>query len=97
MKIEILGSKEGGGPWDDGAYSTIRRLLIYHGQWICSLHVEYDKNGHSIWGSKHGGNEGSLSEVLPSLSLNRHCLNNCLVLLILLEPLMIAGYVRLPI
>lgn len=64
VKIEILGCKEGGGPWDDGAYSTIRRLLIYHGQWICSLHVEYDKNGHSIWGSKHGGNEGSLSEVM---------------------------------
>lgn len=64
VKIEIGGGKHGGGPWDDGAYSTIRRLLIYHKQWICSLHVEYDKNGHSVWGSKRGGNEGSVSEIV---------------------------------
>ncbi|XP_038898648.1 jacalin-related lectin 3-like isoform X2 [Benincasa hispida] len=64
LKIEIVGCKDGGGPWDDGAHSTIRQLVIYHKQWICSFHVEYDKNGHSIWGSKHGGNEGSSSKVV---------------------------------
>lgn len=80
VKIEIGGGKHGGGPWDDGAYSTIRRLLIYHKQWICSLHVEYDKNGHSVWGSKRGGNEGSASEVPPYPNLNLHCLKNFLIL-----------------
>ncbi|XP_038898661.1 jacalin-related lectin 3-like [Benincasa hispida] len=64
VKIEILGSKVGGQPWDDGPHSTIRQLVIYHKQCVCSLHVEYDKNGNSIWRSKHSGNEGSSSKVV---------------------------------
>ncbi|XP_022137459.1 jacalin-related lectin 3-like [Momordica charantia] len=63
VKIKIRGSEEGGSPWDDGVYSTVRSLVITHREWICSIHVEYDKNGESIWGSKRGGNEGSTSVV----------------------------------
>ncbi|XP_022137535.1 jacalin-related lectin 3-like [Momordica charantia] len=64
VKIEIRGAEEGGSPWNDGVYSTVRRILINHREWICSIHVEYDKNGKSDWGSKHGGNEGYTSEVV---------------------------------
>ncbi|XP_038898650.1 jacalin-related lectin 3-like [Benincasa hispida] len=50
--------------WDDGVYSTIRGFVVYEREWICSIQIEYDENGESIWSPTHGENEGSVSEVV---------------------------------
>ncbi|XP_038898646.1 mannose/glucose-specific lectin-like [Benincasa hispida] len=50
--------------WDDEVYSTIRRFVVYEREWICSIQIEYDRNGESIWSPTHGENEGSVSEVV---------------------------------
>ncbi|KAL0553471.1 hypothetical protein IC582_007366 [Cucumis melo] len=50
--------------WDDGIYSTIKRFVVYEREWICSIQIEYDENGESIWSPTHGENEGSISEVV---------------------------------
>lgn len=56
--------------WDDGAYSTIRRFVVYEREWICSIQIEYDLNGKSFWSPKHGENEGSISEVSQNEALD---------------------------
>ncbi|XP_025014519.2 jacalin-related lectin 3 isoform X2 [Ricinus communis] len=43
-----------GNKWDDGIYSTVRRLLMDYGEAIVSLRIEYDNEGHSKWGAKQG-------------------------------------------
>jgi hypothetical protein len=48
----------GGYSWDDGVYSTIRQLVIVHGEGIDSIQIEYDKEGDSVWSLKHGGSGG---------------------------------------
>nr|KYP45177.1 Agglutinin [Cajanus cajan] len=48
----------GGYRWDDGIYSTIRQLVISHGEGIESIQIEYDKNGSSVWSLKYGGSGG---------------------------------------
>ncbi|KAK4368711.1 hypothetical protein RND71_012503 [Anisodus tanguticus] len=48
--------------WDDGVYSTIRKLEIAHGTGVDSLKVEYDKNGTSVWSEKHGGSGGAKTD-----------------------------------
>ncbi|OMO75253.1 Mannose-binding lectin [Corchorus olitorius] len=50
---------QGGSPWDDGVYSTVRQLVIAHGAGIDSIQIEYDNKGNSIWSRKHGGEAGS--------------------------------------
>ncbi|XP_021851042.1 jacalin-related lectin 3 isoform X1 [Spinacia oleracea] len=47
-----------GSSWDDGVYTTVRRILITHGAGIDSIHIEYDKQGSSSWSDKHGGSGG---------------------------------------
>uniref|UniRef100_A0A803LKG9 Jacalin-type lectin domain-containing protein n=1 Tax=Chenopodium quinoa TaxID=63459 RepID=A0A803LKG9_CHEQI len=47
-----------GSNWDDGVYTTVRRILITHGAGIDSIHIEYDKQGHPAWSDKHGGTGG---------------------------------------
>ncbi|KAK7333222.1 hypothetical protein VNO80_29987 [Phaseolus coccineus] len=49
---------KGGYLWDDGVYSTVRQLVISHGEGIDSIQIEYDKNGRSIWSLKYGGSGG---------------------------------------
>lgn len=56
--------------WDDGIYSTIKRFVVYEREWICSIQIEYDENGESIWSPTHGENEGSISEVSQSKILD---------------------------
>jgi len=48
----------GGYLWDDGVYSTVRQLVISHGEGIDSIQIEYDKNERSIWSLKYGGSGG---------------------------------------
>lgn len=50
---------EGGQPWDDGVYAGVRKIrLTRSGEAICSIQIEYDRNGHSLWAAPHGaGNE----------------------------------------
>ncbi|KMT20692.1 hypothetical protein BVRB_1g006670 [Beta vulgaris subsp. vulgaris] len=49
---------QSGSNWDDGAYTTVRRILITHGAGIDSIHIEYDEQGSSVWSDKHGGSGG---------------------------------------
>ncbi|KAL5713358.1 Jacalin-related lectin 3 [Ranunculus cassubicifolius] len=37
---------DGGRPWDDGVYTGVS---------ICSIQIEYDRNGQSVWSVRHGG------------------------------------------
>lgn len=48
--------------WDDGVYSTIRKLEIAHGTGVDSIKVEYDKNGTSVISEKHGGGGGAKTD-----------------------------------
>ncbi|KAL4285382.1 hypothetical protein GQ457_16G013480 [Hibiscus cannabinus] len=50
---------DGGRPWDDGVYSGIRQIYITKSEAICSIQIEYDRNGQSLWSTKHGGHEGT--------------------------------------
>ncbi|KAH9606584.1 hypothetical protein KSS87_016114 [Heliosperma pusillum] len=47
---------EGGKPWDDGVYTGIKQIYLTRSQVICSIQIEYDRNGQSVWSVKHGGN-----------------------------------------
>ncbi|XP_029123290.1 jacalin-related lectin 3 isoform X2 [Elaeis guineensis] len=53
---------EGGSPWDDGVYTTIRQVVVVHGAAIDSIQIEYDKKGSSVWSEKHGGNGGTKTD-----------------------------------
>ncbi|XP_018821063.2 jacalin-related lectin 3 isoform X1 [Juglans regia] len=51
---------DGGRPWDDGVFSGIKQIyLTRSSEAICSIQIEYDRNGQSIWSIKHGGNGGT--------------------------------------
>uniref|UniRef100_A0A7C9DXH2 Jacalin-type lectin domain-containing protein n=1 Tax=Opuntia streptacantha TaxID=393608 RepID=A0A7C9DXH2_OPUST len=46
---------EGGQPWDDGVYTGVRKIrLTRSGEAICSIQIEYDRNGQSAWAVQHG-------------------------------------------
>ncbi|XP_074263622.1 jacalin-related lectin 3 [Silene latifolia] len=47
---------EGGKPWDDGVYTGIKQIYLTKSQVICSIQIEYDRNGQSVWSVRHGGN-----------------------------------------
>lgn len=49
----------GGSPWDDGAFTGIRQMIVVHGAVIDSIQIEYDKKGSSVWSEKHGGSGGT--------------------------------------
>ncbi|XP_010265580.1 PREDICTED: jacalin-related lectin 3-like [Nelumbo nucifera] len=54
----------GGGEWDDGSHSTVKRLIISHGWVIDSIEVEYgDDEGRSVSHGRHGGGGGTRSEI----------------------------------
>lgn len=50
---------EGGQPWDDGVHTGVRKIhLTRSGEAICSIQIEYDRNGQPVWAAQHGaGNE----------------------------------------
>ncbi|CAI0436001.1 unnamed protein product [Linum tenue] len=47
-----------GARWDDGVYSAVRQVIIFHGAAIDSIQIEYDQNCTSVWSEKHGGTGG---------------------------------------
>lgn len=52
---------QGGASWDEGRYSGVRSITLTYGRCIDSIRAEYDKNGKSILGDRHGGNGGTRS------------------------------------
>ncbi|KAF2324626.1 hypothetical protein GH714_015711 [Hevea brasiliensis] len=50
---------DGGRPWDDGVFSGIKQIFITRAEAICSIQIEYDRNGQSVWSVKHGGSGGT--------------------------------------
>ncbi|XP_057975800.1 jacalin-related lectin 3 [Malania oleifera] len=50
---------DGGKPWDDGVFSGVRQILLTKGEAICSIQIEYDRNGQSVWSVIHGGSGGT--------------------------------------
>ncbi|KAI3989187.1 hypothetical protein MKX01_033223 [Papaver californicum] len=49
---------DGGQPWDDGVFTGIKQIFLTKGEAICSLQIEYDRNGQSVWSTRHGGSGG---------------------------------------
>eukprot|EP00252_Welwitschia_mirabilis_P024983 TRINITY_DN7643_c0_g1_i3.p1 TRINITY_DN7643_c0_g1~~TRINITY_DN7643_c0_g1_i3.p1 ORF type:complete len:531 (-),score=50.03 TRINITY_DN7643_c0_g1_i3:307-1899(-) len=55
------------GPWggnsgsvfDDGIYTGVRQIVLCRGAGISSIQIQYDRNGQSIWGNRHGGTTSS--------------------------------------
>lgn len=50
---------DGGKSWDDGVFSGIKQIFVTKTEAICSIQIEYDRNGQSVWSVKHGGNGGT--------------------------------------
>lgn len=50
---------DGGKPWDDGVFTGIKQIFLTKSEVICSIQIEYDRNGQSVWSVKHGGNTGT--------------------------------------
>lgn len=60
---------DGGKPWDDGVFTGIKQIILNRTEAICSIEIEYDRNGQSVWSVKHGGNGGLTAQrvkLLPS-------------------------------
>lgn len=54
---------DGGKPWDDGVFTGIKQIVLNRADVICSIEIEYDRNGQSVWSVKHGGNIGSANRI----------------------------------
>ncbi len=50
---------DGGRPWDDGVFSGIKQIFITRAEAICSIQIEYDRNGQTVWSVKHRGSGGT--------------------------------------
>ncbi|XP_030484910.2 jacalin-related lectin 3 [Cannabis sativa] len=51
---------DGGRAWDDGVFSGIKQIYLTRSpEAICSIQIEYDRNGQPVWSVKHGGNGGN--------------------------------------
>ncbi|KAF5740802.1 hypothetical protein HS088_TW11G00881 [Tripterygium wilfordii] len=51
---------DGGRQWDDGVFSGIRQIFVTRSaEAICSIQIEYERNGQSVWSVKHGGSGGT--------------------------------------
>ncbi|KAI8549593.1 hypothetical protein RHMOL_Rhmol06G0037200 [Rhododendron molle] len=55
---------DGGRPWDDGVFSGIKQIYLTRKEAICSIQIEYDRNGQSVWSIKHGGDGGGTPIVI---------------------------------
>ncbi|XP_059636411.1 jacalin-related lectin 3 isoform X2 [Cornus florida] len=49
---------EGGRQWDDGVFMGIKQIHLTRSNAICSIQIEYDRSGQSVWSAKHGGDSG---------------------------------------
>lgn len=52
---------DGGKPWDDGVFTGIKQIILTRAQAICSIEIEYDRNGQSVWSINHGGTGGQMT------------------------------------
>ncbi|KAH9326936.1 hypothetical protein KI387_007114, partial [Taxus chinensis] len=52
----------GGTQWDDGAYTGIRQIILFHASAIDSIKIEYDRDGIAVWSDRHGGNGGNKTD-----------------------------------
>ncbi|KAJ8762178.1 hypothetical protein K2173_007332 [Erythroxylum novogranatense] len=51
---------DGGRQWDDGVFSGIKQIFVTRtSEAICSMQIEYDRNGQSVWSVKHGSIGGT--------------------------------------
>ncbi|CAN0906601.1 Jacalin-related lectin 3 [Linum grandiflorum] len=51
---------DGGRPWDDGVFSGIQQIFLTRTlDAICSIQIEYDRSGQSVWSVKHGTTTGT--------------------------------------
>ncbi|GLT41112.1 hypothetical protein SLA2020_152010 [Shorea laevis] len=55
---------DGGKSWDDGVFSGIKQIFVTKAEAICSIQIEYDRNGQSVWSVKHGGHGGTTTHRL---------------------------------
>ncbi|KAJ8772729.1 hypothetical protein K2173_027906 [Erythroxylum novogranatense] len=54
---------DGGRPWDDGVFSGIKQIVVTRtAEAICSIQIEYDRNGQSVWSVKHGSTGGTSTQ-----------------------------------
>ncbi|KAL2892756.1 Jacalin-related lectin 3 [Bienertia sinuspersici] len=65
---------DGGKPWDDGVFTGIKQVFLTRSEAICSIQIEYDRNGQSVWSVKHGSYYGPVSKddhckVIKSITL----------------------------
>lgn len=60
---------DGGKPWDDGVFTGIKQIILSRGDAICSIEIEYDRNGQSIWSVKHGGSMGESANSVRNILL----------------------------
>ena len=58
----------GGSSFDEGAYTGIKQINISRNVGIVYIKVLYDRNGESVWGSKHGGTGGFRTEKVQIIS-----------------------------
>ncbi|OEL27825.1 Jacalin-related lectin 19 [Dichanthelium oligosanthes] len=58
MKVGPWGGA-GGHPWDDGGHSGIRSITVSYDRSIDSISVEYDRDGLTVPGERHGGAGGT--------------------------------------
>ncbi|KAJ4962383.1 hypothetical protein NE237_022322 [Protea cynaroides] len=49
---------DGGRPWDDGVFTGIKQIFLTKAEAVCSIQIEYDRNGQSVWSVRHGGSGG---------------------------------------
>ena len=59
----------GGKPWDDGVFTGIKQIILTMREAICSMEIEYDRNGQSVWSVRHGGNGVTATRVKTLRSL----------------------------
>ncbi|KAM7272996.1 hypothetical protein ACFE04_027660 [Oxalis oulophora] len=51
---------DGGKPWDDGVFTGIKQIYVTRSDVAtCSIQIEYDRSGQSVWSIKHGGQIGT--------------------------------------
>lgn len=60
---------DGGRPWDDGVFSGIKQIYITRGQAITSMQIEYDRNGQSVWSTKHGAGSGEATHKVRDVGI----------------------------
>lgn len=60
----------GGSDFQDGMYTGVRQIVLSRGAGIAGIKVEYDRNGQSIWGNRHGGTTNAIRTDTVSIHIN---------------------------